>query len=297
MKVVGKRKERTIARPVFLSGRGLHTGEIVSIHLHPLKEKRGIFFSRKDVGEGQEQWLPARIEYVENTERSTSLRRGNFSIQTVEHLLSALSALQIDNLLIEVDGPEIPIADGSAAPFVRLLRQAGICQGKEELPIYSCSLPLSLSEGNTHLMALPSQSYQISYLLHYPNHRLLSSQCYSLEISESSFIDKIAPCRTFCTFEELDFLLQKNFIQGASWQNGVVICKDVILREKRGEEKCLPDEMVRHKILDLLGDLSLVPISFVAHIVSICSGHDTNVKFGKLLWEQFDSTFFQGIST
>ncbi len=273
-----RNKQRTLAKSVSFSGIGLFTGEKVNVTFVPEVENSGIVFQRVDLP--NKPVLPAKVEYVRSTPRCTIIGNEVFSIQTVEHVLAALKAYGIDNLTIELDGPEIPSFDGSAAPFVELIEKAGIFAQSLPKEIYCLSSPVFWSKGEVHLVALPSDEFRISYTLHYPHSEFLKSQFYTLAINGENFKKEIAPARTFALYEEIVSLIEKGGIKGGSLENAVVIKGGSILNPEgiRFEE-----EMARHKILDLIGDLSLVGRNFLAHIIAIRSGHFSNTSLAKEL--------------
>lgn len=278
------RFQRTLKKEVSFSGIGLHTGKEVTLRFCPAPEHSGIVFQRIDLP-GKPQ-IPASIEYVQDTSRSTKIGIGTCSVQTVEHVLAALSAYQIDNLCIQVSEGEPPIADGSSLAFVKLIEEAGIVEQKATKGIISLQKPVYYSDGHCHLIALPSDEFRISYTLHYPKSPMIRSQYYSFVQSEKTFKEDIAPCRTFTLYEDITLLMERGLIRGGSLENAIVIKDDVIFSK---EGLRFSDEMVRHKILDVIGDLFLVGSHFLAHIVAICSGHRTNVAFGQLLMQDFSS--------
>lgn len=271
------RKQRTLKNEVSYSGIGLHTGEEVKMRFLPAKEGTGIQFKRTDLP-GQ-PIIPATIEYVCENSRNTTIGIQNVRIYTVEHVLAALRAYQIDNLCIEIHGIEPPVGNGSSDVFVEMIEQAGIAEQDCAIPIVKLKTPVYWSEGDIHLVALPYEGYRISYTLNYPKTKALRSQFYSfLMTSGDDFKREIASCRTFSLYEEVSPLMDRGLIKGASLDNGVVI-KDNAIISKEG--LFFFDEMVRHKILDVIGDLSLVGFNFLAHIISIRSGHASNFAFAK----------------
>jgi len=274
----GSRKQRTLKEPVSYSGIGIHTGRCAAVRLLPAAAGTGIVFKRVDLPDGP--LIPATVEHVADTSRSTTLGIGDVRIHTVEHLLAPLSVYGIDNVLIEINTIEPPVADGSSAPFVEMIEKAGIVEQEEEIAVASLTAPLYWSEKEIHIVALPSDSFRVSYTLSYPGSRVLSSQYRSLEITPESFKNEIAPCRTFSRYEEVSMLMDLGLIKGGSLDNAVIVKDDVIF-SKGGLR--FPDEMARHKILDLIGDLSLVGAPFTAHIIAIRSGHQANFHFAKQL--------------
>lgn len=277
---VDRRPQRTIGRTVSLSGIGVHTGENVLLQLIPAEPGTGIVFRRADLP-GQ-PLIPATVEYAEGVSRQTTLAVGNAIVQTPEHVLSALKAFDLDNVIIELSGSEPPVGDGSSEHFVRMIDSADIVEQTEaSVPIVQLREPVYYSDGDTHLVALPSHEYRISYTMHYPGSPVLGSQYLSLAIDTDSFREELGMCRTFCLYEEISFLIDQGLIKGGTLDNAVVIKDDAIL-SKGGLRH--PDEPVRHKVLDLIGDLSLLGIPLLAHVIAVRTGHRSNVAFAKKLY-------------
>lgn len=272
-----KIKQRTLRGSVSAAGIGLFTGEKISITLCPAEANSGIVFKRVDLPE--QPVLPARSDYVQATPRCTIIGSGNVIVQTVEHLLAALRAYNIDNILIEISGGEVPIFDGSSRHFVELIEKAGICELDVERELYRLRAPIFWSQGDTHLIALPCDEYRISYTLHYPHSSTIGTQFYSFVLDQERFKNEIASCRTFSIYEEIALMIEKGLVKGGSLENAIIIKGDAIVNP---EGLRFPDEMARHKILDLIGDLSLVP-PFLAHVVAVRSGHASNNAFAKEL--------------
>jgi UDP-3-O-[3-hydroxymyristoyl] N-acetylglucosamine deacetylase len=275
------RKQRTIAQEASLSGIGLHTGETVTLRLLPADEGTGIRFRRSDMSLSPD--IPATVDYVQDTSRSTNIGIGDAKIYTVEHVLAAARACSIDNLIIEVSGSEPPVADGSSLMFMNMIEEAGIREQDALRHEVCLKEPVSYSHNDIHLVAIPSSEYKISYTLHYPNERAIRTQYFSTVITNKTFRDEIASSRTFSRYDEISYLIDKGLIRGGSLDNAVVLMGDVALSK---EGLRYPNEMVRHKILDLIGDLSLVGVPFKAHIIAIMSGHTTNVAFARKISEQ-----------
>lgn len=265
--------QKTLAKSVSISGIGLFTASKSILTIHPAKPGTGIVFRRSDLPEAP--FLPAKIQNVVSTPRCTILGNRRFTIHTVEHVLAALNALGIDNALLDLSGPEVPIMDGSAFPFVSLLNEAGVLLQDQEKFFYKLQTPFSWSRGEVCVVAIPSEEYRISYTLHFPHSRILRSQFLSIPIEARSFIKEIASSRTFCFYEEIAPFVENGLIKGGNLKNAVIIKDDTIINP---DGVRFPDEMVRHKVLDLIGDLSLIP-NFSAHIIAIRSGHASNVAF------------------
>jgi UDP-3-O-[3-hydroxymyristoyl] N-acetylglucosamine deacetylase len=270
------RKQQTLLRDTSYTGIGVHTGEIVKMRFCPASEGTGIVFKRIDLP-GQ-PIIPATLEYVCDTMRSTTLGISNIRIHTVEHVMAALCAYRIDNLCIEIDGIEPPVGNGSSDVFIEMIEEAGILEQHNPAPVIKVNKPVYWSEGEIHLVALPYDGYRISYTLNYPQISAIKSQYQSLPINPETFKKEIAPCRTFSLYKEISYLMDRGLIKGASLDNGVAISDDVIF-SKNG--LFFDDEMVRHKILDMIGDFALLGFDFEAHIIAIRSGHASNFAFAK----------------
>lgn len=273
-----REKQRTIEKSVSLSGIGLFTGVRSRLTLHPAPEGTGIQFQRADLAGSPR--LPALVENVIGTPRCTILGNDKCSVQTVEHILAALKAFELDNIIIEIDGPEIPSMDGSAQEFVQIIEDAGTAVLDSTKEVYRLHDPIFWSKGDVHLVALPSEEFRISYTLSYPNSTLLKSQFYSAAINDEVFKEEIAPARTFSLYEEIVPLIEKGSIKGGNLENAVLIKNDAVLNP---DGVRYPDEMARHKILDLIGDLSLVGQSVLAHVIAIRSGHFSNTSLAREL--------------
>lgn len=274
-----KRMQRTLAKSAVFAGIGVHTGKEVIMQFCPAPENTGIVFKRTDLP--NQPLIPATLNNVCDTTRSTSIGIGDARIHTVEHVMAALRAFDLDNLYVEVSNVEPPIGDGSSSVFVKMIEDAGIVE--QGLPQHPRKLkhPLYWSDGGIHLVALPFDGYRISYTLNYPNSKVLKAQYHSLVLTSNSFKEEIACCRTFSLYEEVAMLMDRGLIKGGSLSNAVII-KDEAVFSKEGLH--FSDEMVRHKILDLIGDLSLIGIPFHAHIIAIRAGHASNHQLAKKIY-------------
>jgi UDP-3-O-[3-hydroxymyristoyl] N-acetylglucosamine deacetylase len=275
--------QKTVDRIEQASGIGLFTGKKVSIRILAAPVDSGIVFSRVDLP-GQPE-VPAQLSYVASTDRCTCLRNGPAAVFMVEHILSALSGLGVDNARIEVEGPEIPAGDGSANLFVQLLQQAGIVEQTKPARRCCISQTVSWSKGEICLVALPSDEMRVSYVLHFPQSSLIGSQYFSYLVEGDSYQSAIAPSRTFSLYEEIAPYIEKGLIQGGGLENALVIRDNRIMNPEGAR---FADEMVRHKILDLIGDLALLGEKVNAHIIAIRSGHYSNIEFAKILSAQAD---------
>ena len=274
-----KRKQRTLKTEATFTGIGIHTGQQVNLKFVPAAEGTGVIFKRVDLPGAPV--IPAAVEYVKDTSRSTTIGINDIRIHTVEHVLAAVKAYQIDNLIIELSNIEPPIGNGSSDVFVDIIEKAGIVEQNSTVSIVKLQEPIFWADKEIQIIALPYDSYRISYTLNYPNSTILKAQFHTTEITSDTFKTDIAPCRTFSLYEEVSFLMDRGLIKGGSLDNAVIVKGDAIL-SKGG--LFFPDEMARHKVLDMIGDLSLVGIPFHAHIISIRSGHGSNVAFAKKLY-------------
>ncbi len=268
--------QTTLKTPCGYSGLGLFTGVQCAVRLVPAGIGRGIVFRRIDLPEKPE--VPARLDFVVQALRTTRLVKGEASVQTVEHLLSALVGLGIDNLDVEVQGPEIPIADGSAKEFVRLIEEAGVQQLNAPKKVIRIEQPIYWSEGNVHLVALPAKDTRFSYTLHYPHSPVIRSQYHSFVLNSLAYKNDIADSRTFSLYEEIAPLIEQGFLKSGGLDNGLVIQGTQVLNPGGLRHS---DEPARHKILDLVGDLALLGAPIEGHILAVRSGHASNVAFAK----------------
>lgn len=284
--LTSSRRQRTLQRSVDYAGIGLHTGETVYLRLNPADENTGVVFRRTDIPGAP--LIPARVPYVVDTsDRCTVLGNGLLKIYTVEHLMAALYANQIDNVIVDISNIEPPVGNGSSDVFVEMIQQAGIVEQTVDQPQIVVTEPVYFSHQEIHLVALPCDQYRISYTLNYPKSAALKSQYNSFFITPETFNTEISPCRTFCLYEEISFLMDKGLIKGGSLDNAVVIHGDAIL-SKNG--LFFQDEASRHKILDVVGDLALIGCDIKAHIIAIRAGHAANFQLAKQLFTQFQET-------
>jgi UDP-3-O-[3-hydroxymyristoyl] N-acetylglucosamine deacetylase/3-hydroxyacyl-[acyl-carrier-protein] dehydratase len=301
--------QRTIKKPVSYSGIGLHTGNQTTVTFKPAPTNHGIVFVRKDLPDSFE--IPADIDHVVDITRGTSLGKGNVRIWTVEHLLAALSGLELDNLIVELDSNEPPVGDGSAAPFVETILQAGIEEQDSPKNYLKIETPLFYSEKDKgiDLVALPSEELRITFFVDYQS-PALGSQYTFLESLEKEFIKEFAPARTFSFLHEVEMLKDQGLIKGGTLENAIVICDNDINSEELqrlkkkfdlkqdvfvGKTGILNDvplrfynEPVRHKALDLLGDLSLIGVPLKAHVMAARSGHSANVELVKKIRQEYE---------
>jgi UDP-3-O-[3-hydroxymyristoyl] N-acetylglucosamine deacetylase/3-hydroxyacyl-[acyl-carrier-protein] dehydratase len=270
-------RQRTIKKEVSRSGIGVHTGNRTSITFKPAPPGYGVRFLGKEFPE--EPPIEAVIENVVDILRGTTLGRNGVKIHTVEHVLAVLMGLGIDNLLVEVEGNEPPVGDGSALPFVEMIRTAGIELQDAPKNVFRPKEAIYFSENGVDLVVLPAAELTISFTISYSEPGI-DTQFLSLAITDETFIKEIAPSRTFCPYHEVEDLIVSGLIQGGSLDNAVVVDGDVVLSK---EGLRFEKEFVRHKILDLMGDLFLLGQPLRAHVVAIKSGHASNIKLTSLL--------------
>ena len=264
------RYQRTLGSVVVCTGTGLHTGREVSLVLRPASVDTGVVFIRTDLPEVVA--IRAEMRAVSASIFATTLEGRGVSIGTVEHLLAAISGLGIDNVIAEVDAPEVPIMDGSAAPFVSLIRDAGIVKQSQPRIYLAIRETVRIVEGERWLELRPCESLKISYTVEF-DHAFVSRQSYQVSLPGRTFQDEISPARTFGFLRDVAELRSRGFALGGSLENAVVVGEFGVLNE--GGLR-FPDEFVRHKILDLIGDFSLLGYPLLAHVVAYKSGHAMN---------------------
>lgn len=276
--------QRTIKNPVQIEGIGLHSGKKAVVKFRPASEDKGIRFIRTDLPDYPQ--VPAHINNVidlSKSPRRTSLGNGAAAVETVEHLMAALSGLGIDNIEIYVHGEELPGLDGSATPFVNKLREAGIVEQSEPKRFFQIREPIWIEEDDASLIALPSREFEISYTLSYESSSL-GVQYLRFIVDEEIFAKEIAPSRTFCLEGETDELLKQGLGKGANYDNTLVMGKQGIIKNKLRFDA----EFARHKMLDLIGDLYLLGVPLKAHLIGIKSGHPLNLKLLKKIYNQLE---------
>jgi UDP-3-O-[3-hydroxymyristoyl] N-acetylglucosamine deacetylase / 3-hydroxyacyl-[acyl-carrier-protein] dehydratase len=293
-------KQHTISKSISISGTGLHTGVLVDMTLNPANPGFGYQFQRVDLP--NQPIIKADCDLVTDTSRGTTLQVGDAKISTVEHILAALVGLGVDNVLIQVNGPEIPIIDGSSAPFIEKIEQAGILEQDAAKAWYSIDENIFHydDEKRVEMVALPALDYQITTLIDF-NSPVLGTQHAALKTIKD-FKTEIAPCRTFCFLHELEALLENDLIKGGDINNAIVVVdkpvskqeiarlakvfkKDNIEVKSEGYlnnlELRFPNEPARHKLLDVVGDLALIGYPIKARIIANRPGHSSNVEFAK----------------
>ena len=269
-------KQRTLLREVSISGKSLHSGEDVNLKLKPAAENHGIVFKRVDLY-GKPELKPV-VDFVTDLVRSTTIADGHAKVQTVEHVLSALNGCGVDNALIEMDASEPPILDGSAKHFVNLVQEAEPVEQAAERRYYELDEPVSVTRGGSSIIALPYDGFRITCTS--ADDRGIHTQHLTLDIDPETFIAQVAPARTFTVYEDIEELLKLGKIKGGSLDSAIVIKGDKIVTK---EPLRFKDEFVRHKMLDIVGDIVLAGMPIKAHIVAVRPGHALNAELSKVL--------------
>ena len=293
-------KQHTLSQSISISGTGLHTGILVDMTLHPANPGFGIQFQRVDLP--NQPVIKADCDLVTDTSRGTTLQVGEAKVSTVEHILAALVGLGVDNLLIELNGPEIPIMDGSSAPFIEAIEKVGVLEQDAAKAWYSIDENIFHydEDKRVEMVALPALDYQITTLIDF-NSPVLGTQHAALKTIKD-FKSEIGPCRTFCFLHELETLLDHDLIKGGDINNAIVVVDKPVTDEEMGRlaivfkrdkievksegylnnlELRFPNEPARHKLLDVVGDLALIGYPIKARIIANRPGHSSNVEFAK----------------
>lgn len=277
-------KQKTIAKDISLEGIGLHTGNTVRIKFKPAPVNTGILFIRTDLP--NQPIIRADAIYLlsgDKNPRRTSIGNNGVEIHTVEHLLAVLSGLGVDNLIIEIDNNEVPGLDGSGINFIQAFSNAGLVVQDKERRFFSVKEPIWIEDNGASIAVLPANEFRISYTLNYPND-ILRAQHTDFIITPETFQKEIAPSRTFCLEDEVEDLKRKGLGKGANYENTLVVTdKGVIKNKLRFDDEC-----ARHKILDLIGDVSLLGLPIKGHIIAVKSGHPLNIKLLMRLKAQKD---------
>jgi UDP-3-O-[3-hydroxymyristoyl] N-acetylglucosamine deacetylase len=272
--------QRTLRRQVACAGIGLHSGHKVNLTLKPAAADTGIRFRRSDLGID----IPASVAHVSGTNHATGLSHDGAVVETVEHLLAAITSMGLDNAIVELDHREVPVMDGSSAPFVYLIQEAGLRTLATPRRYLKVVRPITLSRGDKLMSLYPSDYFKVTYSISF-DHPLLRHQSHTLRVDENAFIDDIAPARTFGFLHEVEMLRQQGLAQGGSLENAIVLSETGVLNNQLRYE----DEFVRHKILDAIGDLSLVGYPIIGHLVAHRAGHALHTAFAKRILEERDA--------
>ncbi len=264
-------KQRSILREASIKGKALHTGEEVNLTLKPAPANHGVVFRRVDLYGKPE--LKPNVALVSELVRSTTISSGHTKIHTIEHVLSALNGMAVDNVIIEMDASEPPILDGSAKHYVNLIQEAEPVELDAEREVIELTEPVSVTSGSSSIIALPYDGFKVTCTS--ADDRGIHTQHVSLEIDPESYVAQIAPARTFTIYEDIEELLKLGKIQGGSLDSAIVIKGDKILSK---EPLRFKDEFARHKILDVVGDITLLGKPLKAHIVAVRTGHALNAQ-------------------
>jgi len=266
--------QKTIAKEVSCTGVALHSGRTVSLRIKPAPENHGIKFARVDLP--NRPIVAAQFNKVVDTSQATVIGEDGFIVSTIEHLMASLAGLHIDNALVEVDDYELPLMDGSSRSFVEMIRSAGIKTQPAPRLFFVVRKPLELRDGEKFVGIYPAPAFRITFTIEYANCALIRSQTYDSVITPDSFANDIANARTFGFVQEVEYMKMYGLAKGASLDNVVVVDGDEVLNESGLRYS---DEFVRHKILDSVGDFSLIGLPIIGHVVAIRSGHAFNHAF------------------
>ena len=275
-------RQRTLRESIRSTGVGLHSGHKVTMQLNPAPVDTGIVFRRTDLSPIRD--IPARADQVDETDLSTSLGRGDFQVTTVEHLLSALCGLGIDNAFIEIDSPEVPIMDGSAGPFVYLLQTAGVQEQPAAKRFIRVTREITVNDGNKVATLRPYEGFRVTFAIDF-DHPVFKEQIghAALDISSEAFVREISRARTFGFVHEFEYMRSRGLARGGSVDNAIVVDDYRILNE--GGLR-YDDEFVKHKMLDAIGDLYLAGYQLLAEYEGVKSGHALNNQLVRALYEQ-----------
>ena len=273
--------QRTVRRSVSCTGIGLHSGRRVKLSLRPAAADSGIRFRRADL-DGVE--IPATVDNVDRLHYATGLSRNAETVRTVEHLLAALVGVGVDNVVVDLDQAEVPIMDGSASSFVYLLDEAGLRRLAAPRRYLKVFRPVSLSRGDKRIALYPSDHFKVTYSISF-DHPMLRHMSRTLAVTAASFVDEIAPARTFGFLKEVEMLRRQGLALGGSLDNAVVLGDTGILNSGLRFE----DEFVRHKILDAIGDLALLGRPVIGHLVAHRGGHELHTAFAEKILRESDA--------
>lgn len=269
--------QHTIKRKISLKGVGLHSGKSVHLSLYPAPAGSGVRFTRSDL-RGAEV-LPADIHHVAGSSFATTISNSDFGVSTVEHLMSALAGLGVDNVMVKLDADEIPIMDGSSLPFVRAINRVGLREQAKLRKHLLITAPVSVADGDKRIALYPSRDFRVSYTIDY-DHPVIRTQLYKISLSPKKYTEQIAKARTFGFLHEVEMLKANGFATGGSLDNAVVIGQNHVLNSGGLRYS---DEFVRHKVLDAIGDLYLLGMPLIGHLVARKCGHGLHHKVAREL--------------
>ena len=269
------RQQQTLSNPISCTGVGLHTGKPVTLTLRPAPTDTGIVFVNRNGHAGAT--LAASVDHLVATELCTAISGNGFQVKTIEHVLAALAGLNVDNAFVDIDAAEAPVMDGSSAPFVQLIQSAGVVSQNRRRSFLKITRPLEIVDGSRRIRIGPSSTPRITYTIQY-DHPLIRTQTYAYEHSTYAFETEIAGARTFGFLQEVEALWSRGLGRGGNLENTVVLSEDGILNESGLR---FSDEFVRHKVLDLIGDFSLLGLPFIGHLIADRSGHALHTRLVK----------------
>lgn len=275
--------QRTLQKPVSCSGLGVHSGEEVMLTVKPAPVNHGIKFVRVDLPDTPS--VSAHFNKVVDTSLATVIGEDGFIISTIEHLMASFAGLSIDNAIVELNGHEIPIMDGSAAPFTSMMKEAGIEEQEGPRCFFQVNEPIGIEENGKSVTVYPYPGFKISYTIDF-DHPIVGKQTYSMEVEENSFEHEVSGARTFGFLHEIEYLKRYGFAKGGSLDNAVVLDREDVVNE---DGLRFEDEFVRHKILDSIGDFSLIGMPILGHVVIEKSGHAFNHAFIKEFFARKES--------
>lgn len=269
-------RQRTLQRTVETQGVGLHSGKLVSLRLLPAVANTGIVFVRTDL---ENREVPARVEWVAQQELAMSLKRDGAQVLTVEHLLAALYATGVDNVRVEINGPEVPVFDGSSRMFLHLIDDAGIknLAAFQSTLVVRRSVRVASPKGDRFVLVEPSDAFEVDYSIDF-NHSLVGRQRVALDVTEETFRNELSTARTFCFLKDVEAMRARGLALGGSLESAVVIGDNGFLSNPR-----MKDEFVRHKALDVVGDLALLGFRIRGRVVAECAGHALHAELVRAL--------------
>ena len=275
---------QTVAGQVSLEGVGLHSGEKIAMRLTPAEPGSGVVFVRTDLGG---LTIPADLDHAGPSFYATVIQKNGQSVSTIEHLMAAVYSLRVDDLRVELDGPEVPILDGSSRPFVELLHRAGLKQSDTEREYLHITRPVSVSHEDKKISVYPCREYRVTYAIDF-DHPLLGYQELTASLWQTDdFYRKLSPARTFAFEKDVEALRRNGLARGGSLDNAVVLGEDRILNP----ELRFRDEFVRHKMLDLTGDLSLLSYPMRGHVIAYRAGHDLHARLARKIHDSPDNWY------
>ncbi len=276
-------KQRTLGKDASVKGKALHTGQEVTLTLRPGAPDTGIVFRRIDLI-GKPEVRPVS-EMVTELERKTTVSSESVKLHTIEHVLSALSGMGVDNAVVELDASEPPIVDGSARPFTTLVHQSGLVNQDRDRETFTLTHPITINEGSRSIIALPFDGLRITCTS--ADDRGIHTQHLTIDIDPETYASEIAPARTFTVYEDIENLLKKGLIQGGSLDSAILLKGDKIVSK---EPLRFSDELVRHKILDIIGDIVLAGVRVKAHIIAVRPGHALNARLAAAIRQQWQES-------